>query len=97
MFMSGADEGSYNCYNSYNSEADALQAARKLILAHRDDCLWFNREEVIPEDRDRIIALLRKIERHAGRGEFIKARKLRESTAPGARGTSTSSTTPKKP
>jgi nuclear transport factor 2 (NTF2) superfamily protein len=65
-------------FENPRSEEDALQAARKLILAHRDDCLWFNREEVVPEDRDRIIALLRKIERHADRAEFVKARKLRE-------------------
>jgi hypothetical protein len=65
-------------FENPRSEAEALHAARELILAHRDDCLWFNREEVVPEDRDRIIALLRKIERHVGRAEFVKARKLRE-------------------
>ncbi len=60
------------------SEEEVLRAARELIAEHRSDCLWFLRDGLVPADRSRIIELLRKIENHADRATFVRARSLRQ-------------------
>jgi hypothetical protein len=49
-----------------------------LIKAYRSRCLWYLREDYIPETPEQAIRTLEMIERHADRSGYIEARKLRE-------------------
>ena len=59
-------------------DAKVLKEAQELIAEHRADCLWFLGADAIPTDGPAIARLLQKIERHADRATYLKARRLRE-------------------
>jgi hypothetical protein len=61
-----------------SADAKVIEEAQELIAAHKADCLWFLGSDALPSDGPSIIRLLRKIELHADRATYQKARRLRE-------------------
>ena len=59
-------------------DEDILRQAHALINENRVTCLWFLREDFLPEDRDGLIRAMTYIERHCDRETYIKARRIRE-------------------
>jgi hypothetical protein len=51
---------------------------RDLVSKNRSTCLWFTREDYLPENASQAIMCLDKIQRHGTRDAYIRARRLRE-------------------
>ena len=62
----------------FRADDDAAAELRRLVDDYRSRCLWFLREDVLPDDPQRLQDLLRKIELRADRATYIQARSLRE-------------------
>lgn len=57
---------------------EILKQAHALIVENRVTCLWFLREDYLPEDREGLVRAMTYIERRGNRETYIKARKIRE-------------------
>jgi len=57
---------------------DILKQAHALINENRVRCLWFLREDFLPEDRDGLVRAMKYIEQRGDRETYIKARRIRE-------------------
>jgi hypothetical protein len=58
--------------------SDILKQAHALIEANRARCLWFLREDFLPEDPAGLIRAMQYIERRGDRKTYIEARTIRE-------------------
>jgi hypothetical protein len=57
---------------------DIVRQVHALVEANRARCLWFLREDYLPEDTESIARVLVYIERRGDLPTYIKARKIRE-------------------
>jgi hypothetical protein len=70
-----------NCLKEIGTMAvdkDILRQSHALINENRVACLWFLREDFLPEDTEGLVRAMTYIERHGNRDTYIKARKIRE-------------------
>ena len=59
-------------------QEDILKEAHALINENRARCLWFLREDYLPEDVQEIMHAMAYIERRGDRDAYVKARRIRE-------------------
>jgi hypothetical protein len=57
---------------------DILTQAHALINENRAACLWFLREDFLPDDPDGLVRAMTYIERRGNRESYVKARRIRE-------------------
>lgn len=58
--------------------AQAIEEVKRLANLHRAKCLWFMREDYLPESREDALKVLDQIEQHGDRKAFVEARGLRK-------------------
>lgn len=60
------------------ADVNILKEAHALIEANRARCLWFLREDYLPEDCEGLVRAMTYIEQRGDRESYIKARSIRE-------------------
>jgi hypothetical protein len=59
-------------------ETDVIESAlRALIDQQRSRCLWYLREDYVPQTLEEKLRVLDAIERHGDRGAFLEAPRIR--------------------
>ncbi len=53
-----------------------IEQAQALIRQYRDQCLWFMREDCLPDDRDGLLRAIRHIEQSGTRDAYVQARSI---------------------
>jgi len=57
---------------------DIAAALAPLVERYRDRCLWFLREDFVPQTVEQALLALEQIEKHGDREAFVEARRLRQ-------------------
>jgi hypothetical protein len=58
-------------------KAEAMVEIENLVEKYRDQCLWFLRQDFIPDSTEEILHVLDLIERYGDREGFQQAQRLR--------------------
>jgi hypothetical protein len=59
-------------------EAEAMAEIESLVERYRDRCLWFLRQDFVPQNTEEILQVLSFIERYGDRAGFEQAQRLRQ-------------------
>jgi hypothetical protein len=61
-----------------STKAEDLAEIENLVEEYRDRCLWFLRQDFVPQSTEEILHVLNLIERYGDRAGFEQAQRLRQ-------------------